>query len=350
MERRHLGKLAFLSVVAGYLAVAVTGCATDLMNSPDSGEVQTRTAQVGNEMQRMVFHSRPELKQSFLAANGKNISLTRSNGQELSENGSPFVSYYDRRKAEYKTLLAPEQQEAFEKNPEGINFLFDDPIVNDARLARLLNADAEIQMGDTVYRYCREGVAYAMASASDELQKLDSLVAAHPEVASASTPVALGDALTFIPIVRTMNGERSGSGNNRGQIPGVNNDNKDENDPTIGDDDRGPEPPDPNAPVDYDPTGPNWGEGGFIPIVPSYKQEERNRGEYTLDGLKLKDSKGNTDYHLTGTQVESKTVAWDSTQWGKSSQVGVGAIHEVVVTKNFTEPVNAILWLSYVHC
>lgn len=69
-------------------------------------------------------------------------------------------------------------------------------------MACLLNAQAEIQLGDTVYRYCSKGVGYTMESNAEALQNLDSLLNLNPGVEKSLNPVDLGEGITFVPILR----------------------------------------------------------------------------------------------------------------------------------------------------
>lgn len=361
MEKlKFKGKLGLLIMLSGVWLMLVSSCSTDMIPEDSMGGIKTRSATEGVEMQRMVFHSRPELKRSFMAAGNDGNSITRAGGQELSDGSRPFVSYYDRRKAEAVASLNPEQKAAYEKNPEGLSFIHFDPIVNDERLARLLNADAEIQMGDTVYRYCRAGVAYAMSAASTELQKLDSLLRAHPEAANATAPTQLGDALTFIPIVRTMSDNdttKSGeAGGNNGFGPGsspMDNGNQNSKDPVEDEPDK-PWPDDGTAPPpNPDPSGPSWGEGDVSPgtypfVFQYYPCYLRGRGSNEPDFLKiLRPSPEEEDVAVVGfSDIASIQTTWASSAWADATLDKIGAIKEVCVKKYFPGMSGVYLRLS----
>jgi hypothetical protein len=65
--------------------------------------------------------------------------------------------------------LTPEQLKEIENDPDGLEFEPSDSVIADIRFAQLLNAEREIQVGDTVYKYFANGVAHTPVDNSDKL-------------------------------------------------------------------------------------------------------------------------------------------------------------------------------------
>lgn len=195
-----------IALTLGLIGLAFSACTNDLLDS-QMQENLTRSEQTvaSGKMQRMVFHSRPQLNQTLQKVKNQSGAITRSAllTQEYSDGATSFISYFAKKKTEFVASQPAEKRAAAENCAPGA-IMFADPIMRNAEFAMMLNADAEIQMGDTVYRYCPKGVAYAMIEHEEALTKLDSLLAENPTAAMASNPTALSDEVTFIPIANFL--------------------------------------------------------------------------------------------------------------------------------------------------
>ena len=71
--------------------------------------------------------------------------------------------------------LTPMQLDSIAKDSEELEFCPADSVIADIQFAQLLNAEREIQVGQTVYKYVPNGVAYTDASHVSELRNIESV-------------------------------------------------------------------------------------------------------------------------------------------------------------------------------
>lgn len=213
---------AVTSIVAA--AISFVGCKDDLLQTMDQEVMNlTNKKEVSTKksgMQRLVFRSRPQLSSTIERLKNTVKPLTRASqipeDLEFSDNEETFVSFYESQRAQTMSLLTPSQISDLENDPDELEYCLSDSVMPDLEMACLLNAQAEIQMGDTVYRYCSKGVGYTMESNAGALQNLDSLLNLNPGVENSLNPVDLGEGITFVPILRAPQPPGGGDGGGTG--------------------------------------------------------------------------------------------------------------------------------------
>lgn len=127
-------------------------------------------------MQRLVVSSQMELQRLLAEVAETSTPLRRSKVPgEVSNNEEPWMSLIEANRQKVMASLTPEQLDSIANDEEELEFCPVDSIIADIQFAQLLNAEREIQYENTVYRYLRNGVAYADAEYAEELKTVEIL-------------------------------------------------------------------------------------------------------------------------------------------------------------------------------
>lgn len=156
-------------------------------------DVATQEPQSSNNQEevlpRLVFSSRDELK-DVLSQLNEGVSLTNLNTRAITAEQLPVVS-----EQKFQSLLEVNKQRCFAKlsaaqldsirnDEEELEYCPEDSVIADMQFAQLVNEAREIQVGETVYKYLDNGVAYTPAVNVKELNGIEKkarLVTIDPE-------------------------------------------------------------------------------------------------------------------------------------------------------------------------
>lgn len=198
----------------------------------ETSQLQEETATPsGEEMPRVVVGSRAELQNLISQLGDPDAPHSRTANDldvKFSQDDETFVSLLEAKRREIIASLTPEQLAAIENDEEDLEISVSDSIIADIQFAMLLNANREIQVGDTVYRYFRNGVAIAKAENAKELLNVESSInqiVATPD--NTGQTMSVTSDITFIPVFNdyahyedVYNGdEDSGYGGAVGDVP-----------------------------------------------------------------------------------------------------------------------------------
>lgn len=89
---------------------------------------------------------------------------------------SIFTSLVEANRQAVMSTLTEAQLAEIQNDEDELEFCPEDSIIADIRFAMLLNKDREIQVGDTIFRYFANGVAYTLACHQSELDSLKDLI------------------------------------------------------------------------------------------------------------------------------------------------------------------------------
>lgn len=126
---------------------------------------------VANVLPRLVFSTREDLKESLkLLDSGlsQSVAMTRAAVSNCS-----FKSLAEVSKEKFYSTLTKEQIDSINNDDDEIEYCPEDSIVHDEDFSQLVNADREVQVGDTVYKYIKGGVAYTNIENASSLKFVD---------------------------------------------------------------------------------------------------------------------------------------------------------------------------------
>lgn len=127
-------------------------------------------------MQRIVVSSPDDIESIISQMNDGGVAVTRavsSATDSLSNNTEPFVSLVEANRIKVMESLTTAQLDSIANDEEELEFCPADSVIADIQFAQLLNADREIQVGQTVYKYVPNGVAYTDAQNAKELKNIE---------------------------------------------------------------------------------------------------------------------------------------------------------------------------------
>lgn len=102
-------------------------------------------------MQRIVASSPEEIKQLISQIGDGTKPLSRSHSTvSLSNNEEPFVSLIEANRQKVMESLTPAQLDSIANDEDELEFCPADSVIADIQFAQLLNAEREIQVGQTV--------------------------------------------------------------------------------------------------------------------------------------------------------------------------------------------------------
>lgn len=125
----------------------------------------------------------------------------KNTGVQLSDNEELFESLVEANRKKVMASLTPAQLDTIRNDEEDLEFCPSDSVIADIRFAQLLNADREIQVGDTVYKYLENGVAFTPSKTAAELQDIDALVSDIKATdQSGNTTLKVSENVSFSPM------------------------------------------------------------------------------------------------------------------------------------------------------
>lgn len=127
-------------------------------------------------MQRIVASSPEEIEQLIdQMGDGIQPASRAVSSVTLSNNEETFVSLVEANRQKVMSSLTPAQLDSIANDEEELEFCPADSVIADIQFAQLLNADREIQVGQTVYKYVSNGVAYTDVSHANDLKTIESV-------------------------------------------------------------------------------------------------------------------------------------------------------------------------------
>lgn len=184
------------------LPILLSSCTDDLLRPEAETLIERQPKAEG--MQRVKVYSRDQLR-SLVESLDENKVLSRSDyGESLfTENEELFVSLAEANKQKVYSKLTSEQLLEIQNDPDDLEFEPSDSIIADMRFAQLLNADREIQIGDTVYRYITKGLVFTTVDHAADLKKAE-LLTFNLDIATTSRgpedPIQISETMMFYPI------------------------------------------------------------------------------------------------------------------------------------------------------
>lgn len=187
-------------------------------------------------MQRAIFSSREELEAVIAQAENISISpLSRSITLPVKYSNSEeqFVSLIEANRREVMASLTPEQIAELENDEEEYEFEPTDSVICDVTFALLLNANRELQIADTIYKYYSNGVLRTLNHNLDSLKyienKIDKIIVT-PENEGTTLSLGSGTDFTLLQYRRKFDpNDNSIVGDQTGPINGGNSDEKEPN-------------------------------------------------------------------------------------------------------------------------
>ena len=174
--QRKGGYLLPLSSILVLFLALLTSCQDDLTQSEYDSAHKTNLVEKQDGMQRIVFSSPDEIESIISQMNEGGMAVTRaisSATASLSNNTEPFVSLIETNRTKVMESLTTAQLDSIANDEEELEFCPADSVIADIQFAQLLNADREIQVGQTVYKYVPNGVAYTDVKNAKELKNIE---------------------------------------------------------------------------------------------------------------------------------------------------------------------------------
>jgi hypothetical protein len=159
----------------GFGMLILTSCQDKtIQNENDLIDMYSETLEPG--MQRVIASSPEEIKLliSQLSSSSTNRSRAISSAN-MSNSEEPFVSLVEANRKKVMESLTPAQLDSILNDEDDLEFSPADSVIADIQFAQLLNADREIQVGETVYKYVSNGVAYTNVVNAAELKTIETI-------------------------------------------------------------------------------------------------------------------------------------------------------------------------------
>jgi len=154
--------------------VVLTACQDNITLADKESENAINAKKKKKGMQRVIASSTDEIKYLISQLNEDDFMPSRVLlAPNLSNNEDEFVSLIEANRQKVMASLTPEQLDSIENDEDELEFCPSDSVIADIRFAQLLNADREIQVGTTVYRYFPNGVAFTEESFAEELDDIN---------------------------------------------------------------------------------------------------------------------------------------------------------------------------------
>ncbi len=155
-------------------------------------------------MQRVIVGSSSDIEallDELGEPTGNSSRAVQNTGVQLSDNEELFESLVEANRRKVMASLTPAQLDTIRNDEEDLEFCPSDSVIADIRFAQLLNADREIQVGDTVYKYLENGIAFTAVKTASELQDIESLVSDIKATdQSGNTTLKVSDNVSFTPM------------------------------------------------------------------------------------------------------------------------------------------------------
>lgn len=156
--------------------VSLTSCQDNMILPDKEQNPQETVSDTKAGMQRIVASSPAEIEQLIAQMGDGSKPLTRAvSSASLSNNEEAFVSLVEANRIKVMESLTPLQLDSIANDEEELEFCPADSVIADIQFAQLLNADREIQVGQTVYKYMPNGVAYTNEVHAAELKTIESV-------------------------------------------------------------------------------------------------------------------------------------------------------------------------------
>ena len=135
------------------------------------------SVEVPKGMQRVIVSSRESLGSLIKNVGASKAPMTRSTlamqNVRFSNNEDVFISLVDANYNKIMNSLTEEQLLELKNDEDKLEYCPSDSIIADINFAQLLNADREIQIADTIFKYTSKGVAFTPVKHENELKKVD---------------------------------------------------------------------------------------------------------------------------------------------------------------------------------
>lgn len=155
---------------------SLTSCQDNMILPDNEQNSQETVSEMQAGMQRIVASSPAEIEQLIAQMGDGSKPLTRAvSSASLSNNEEAFVSLVEANRIKVMESLTPLQLDSIANDEEELEFCPADSVIADIQFAQLLNADREIQVGQTVYKYMPNGVAYTNEVHAAELKTIESV-------------------------------------------------------------------------------------------------------------------------------------------------------------------------------
>lgn len=127
-------------------------------------------------MQRIVASSPAEIELLIAQIGDGSTPRTRTLAStSFSNNEEPFVSLVEANRIKVMESLTPLQLDSIDNDEDELEFCPADSVIADIQFAQLLNAEREIQVGQTVYKYMPNGVAYTDEANAEDLKTIETV-------------------------------------------------------------------------------------------------------------------------------------------------------------------------------
>lgn len=158
--------------------VVLTACENTSLTEPNSVPSPISKHPTQDGMQRVIVNSPDQIADLINQLGDPSSHQSRSvesSNVEFSNNEDQFVSLLEADRRRVLDSLNPEQLAEVEKLE--LEYEPSDSVIADVQFAMLLNANREIQVGNTIYKYYPNGVAQVTESHQSELQNIDNKTA-----------------------------------------------------------------------------------------------------------------------------------------------------------------------------
>ena len=161
------------------LGFILLGACQDTLDRPTEAkgpEKEIKERQKGQA--RMVVSSPLEIacRIADMGDNENPAALTRTLvDATYSDSEEPFVSLIEANRLKVMASLTPEQLDSINNDEDELEFCPADSVIADIQFAMLLNSDREIQVGEFIYKYLPNGVAYVHEKYADELKNIEAV-------------------------------------------------------------------------------------------------------------------------------------------------------------------------------
>lgn len=164
------------SLLVGF--ICLTSCQDNMILPDKEQNPQETVSDTQAGMQRIVASSPDEIERLIAQMGEDSKSLTRAlSSATLSNNEEAFVSLTEANRNKALESLTQLQLDSIANDEDELEICPVDSVIADIQFAQLLNADREIQVGQTVYKYLSNGVAYTDAAYAAELKTVETITA-----------------------------------------------------------------------------------------------------------------------------------------------------------------------------
>lgn len=200
-KKNIIMKNLFILLLGIFIFLSCTD--TDILNDAPTKQLQS-PSENEDVLPRLVFSSNSELK-DVINQLKDGISLTNLHTRAITTeqlsttSESRFRSLLVVNKEKCLAKLSIVQLDSIRNDEEQLEYCPEDSVIADMQFAQLVNASREIQVGETVYKYLDNGVAYTQAENVKELngiEKKAQFITVDPQ--SEPKEIALTDNVKFV--------------------------------------------------------------------------------------------------------------------------------------------------------